>query len=105
MVLQIEFCNAQFTDSGHAEHFVVGAIIGGTTSYLVYKKTNNKFKSWLIGSGAATGAGILKELIDPMIGRKSSGEDLAFSALGGAIGATIVFPLKSKREKTVTYLF
>ena len=96
---------AQISDNGHPEHFVIGAAIGGITSYLVFKKTDDKLKSWLIGAGAATAAGLLKEAIDPLIDRKSTGEDLAFSALGGAVGACIVIPLKPKKKKEVAYLF
>ena len=35
--------NAQpiFSDKGHPEHAIVGAVIGGGISYLVYKKTIN----------------------------------------------------------------
>ncbi|MEL4454810.1 hypothetical protein [Lutimonas vermicola] len=40
--------------------------IGGVTSYFIYKKTNNKFKSWTIGTGVATVIGLAKELIDPL---------------------------------------
>ncbi len=97
--------HAQFTDSGHPEHFISGMIVGGVTSYIVYKKTGNKLKSWVIGTGAATLIGLAKELIDPAIGRKRSGADFGYSVLGGAIGASIVFPLKKKKPKEVAYLF
>lgn len=65
------------------------------------KKTNNKVKSWAIGTGAATILGLAKELIDPEI----DAADLGYTALGGAIGASIVFPLKKKKPKEVAYLF
>lgn len=96
---------AQFTDDGHPEHVVGGMVIGGVTSYLVFRKTDNKVKSWLIGTGAATALGLIKELIDPSIGRERSGEDFGYTVLGGAIGASIVIPLKKKRPKEVAYLF
>ncbi len=102
------FCvttEAQISNRGHPEHFVGGMIIGGVTSYLVYKKTNNKFKSWAIGTGAAAVIGLAKELIDPSFGRESSGADFGYTLLGGAIGASIVFPLKNKKPKEVAYLF
>ena len=92
------------SSKGHTEHFVVGAAIGAGTSYFVYKKTDNKWKSWLIGTGTATLVGLTKELIDPSIGRKRSGEDFAYTALGGAIGASIVIPLKPKK-KEIVYLY
>ncbi len=99
--------HAQFNsnNNGHAEHFIGGIIIGGVTSYLVYKKTNNKWKSWAIGTGAATIIGLAKELIDPYIGRRRDVYDIGYTALGGAIGASIVFPLKKKKDKEVAYLF
>jgi len=96
---------AQLTDNGHPEHVIGGAVIGGVTSYLVYRKTDDKFKSWLIGTGASAVVGLIKELIDPSIGRTRSGEDFGYTVLGGAIGASIVFPLKKKKPKDVAYLF
>ena len=89
-----------FSEKGHPEHVIAGALIGGVTSYLVYKKTDDKFKAWLIGFGTATAVGLLKEMIDPtfLSGVKSK-EDAYYSALGGAIGASIVFPLKKRKPK------
>lgn len=89
-----------FSEKGHPEHVIAGAIIGGVTSYLVYKKTDNKFKAWLIGFGTATAVGLLKEAIDPtfLSGVKSK-EDAYYGALGGAIGASIVIPLKKRNSK------
>ncbi len=97
--------HAQDPNKGHPEHIVAGMAIGGVTSYLVYRKTNNKFKSWAIGTGAATVIGLAKELIDPYIGHESSAQDFGYTVLGGAIGASIVFPLKKRTPKDVAYLF
>ena len=58
------------SDKGHAEHFVAGTLIGGVTSYFVFKKTNDKWKSWLIGAGTAVVVGLTKEAIDPAIGEQ-----------------------------------
>ena len=96
---------AQDTDKKHPEHFVGGMVIGGVTSYFVYKKSNNKLKSWGIGTGAAALVGIAKELIDSASGKDFSGADLGYTVLGGAIGASIVFPLKQNKPKEVAYLF
>lgn len=96
---------AQDVDRKHPEHFVGGVLIGGITSYFTYKKTNDKLKSWAIGTGAATLVGLAKELIDSASGKDFSGADLGYTALGGAIGASIVFPLKKKQPKEVAYLF
>ena len=96
---------AQDADRKHPEHFVGGLVIGGFTSYFTYKKSNNKVKSWAIGTGAAAAVGILKEVIDSASGKDFSGADLGYTVLGGAIGASIVFPLKKKQPKEVAYLF
>lgn len=96
---------AQSTDNKHPEHFIGGVLIGGFTSYFTYKKIDNKVKSWAIGTGAATAVGILKEVVDSASGKDFSGADLGYTALGGAIGASIVFPLKKKKPKEVAYLF
>ena len=89
-----------FSENGHPEHVIAGALIGGVTSYFVYKKTDNKFKAWLIGFGTATAAGLLKEMIDPtLLSGEKSKEDAYYSALGGAIGASIVIPLKKRNPK------
>ena len=93
------------SDKGHAEHFVAGTLIGGVTSYFVFKKTNDKWKSWLIGAGAAVVVGLAKEAIDPAIGRTRSAEDFGYTALGGAFGACIVIPLNKKEPNKTVYLY
>ena len=87
------------SERGYPEHFIVGAIIGGGTSYLVYKKTDHKFKSWGIGFGASVAAGLVKELVDPVIfnGTRST-RDVVYTVLGGAFGASIVFPIGRKKK-------
>ncbi len=94
--------NAQliFSDNGHPEHVIAGAIIGGGTSYLVYRKTNNKLKSWLIGAATAATLGYLKEAVDPKwFNGTRSKKDFQYSVLGGVIGASIVIPLKRRKPK------
>ena len=94
--------NAQpvISDDGHPEHLITGAIIGGGVSYLVYKKTNNKLKAWLIGAATATAIGYAKEAVDPKwFGGVKSDKDFGYSALGGVIGASIVIPLKRRKTK------
>jgi len=88
------------SDDGHPEHLIAGAIIGGTVSYFVYKKTKNKFKAWLIGTASAAAVGYLKEAVDPKwFGGVKSSKDFGYSALGGVIGASIVFTLKRRKPK------
>lgn len=88
------------SDNGHPEHVIVGAVIGGTVSYLVFRKTDNKLKAWLIGAASAVVVGYLKEAVDPKwFNGVRSDKDFAYSALGGVIGASIVIPLKKRRPK------
>ncbi len=88
-----------FSETGYPEHFAAGMIIGGVTSYLVFKKTDNKFKAWVIGAGIATGIGLLKEIVDPAFGRQRNLKDFQYTALGGFIGATIIIPLRRRQKK------
>ena len=88
------------SNDGHREHIIAGAVIGAGVSYLVYKKTDNKLKGWLIGSASATAVGYLKEAVDPkwFNGVKSK-KDFGYTVLGGVIGLNIVFPLKRRKPK------
>ncbi|MBJ2174288.1 hypothetical protein JBL43_08565 [Aureibaculum sp. A20] len=88
------------SEKGHPEHVIVGAIIGGGTSYLVYRKTNSKLKAWLIGAATASAFGYLKEVVDPKwFNGTRSKKDFQYSVLGGVIGASIVIPLKRRKPK------
>ncbi len=94
------YCQTIISDDGHPEHIIVGAAIGAGVSYLVYKKTDNKLKAWLIGAASATAIGYLKEAVDPKwFGGVKSDKDFGYSALGGVIGASIVIPLKRRKIK------
>lgn len=88
------------SDDGHPEHIIAGTVIGAGVSYLVYKKTDNKLKAWLIGAATASAVGFLKEAVDPkwFNGVKSE-KDFGYSVLGGLIGASIVIPLKRRKSK------
>lgn len=88
------------TEYGYPEHFIGGALLGGATSYLVYKKTNNKWKAWAIGLGASVLAGGIKEAVDPEIfGGSRNIKDFYYTGLGGMLGASIVFPLNRKKKR------
>jgi len=88
------------SDKGHPEHIVAGAVIGAGVSYLVYKKTDNKLKAWLIGAASAAALGYLKESVDPKwFGGVKSNKDFGYTALGGIIGAGIVITLKKRKAK------
>ena len=88
------------SDDGHPEHIIAGTVIGAGVSYLVYKKTDNKLKAWLIGAASAAAVGYLKESVDPKwFNGVKSDKDFGYSALGGVIGASIVIPLKRRKPK------
>lgn len=88
------------SDNGYPEHLIVGTIIGGGTSYLVYRKTNNKLTAWLVGTATAVTLGYLKERVDPKwFNGNRSKKDFLYTSLGGGIGASIVIPLKSRKPK------
>jgi len=89
-----------FSEKGYPEHFIAGTIIGGVTSYFVYKKTDNKFKAWVAGTLTAAAVGFLKEAIDPsLLSGVSNTTDAFYTSLGGAVGAGIVVPLKRRERK------
>lgn len=85
---------------GYPEHFIGGALLSGTISAIVYTKTNHKLKAWLIGFGASAIAGGIKEILDPsFFGGTRNIQDFNYTVLGGALGASIVIPLKGKKSK------
>lgn len=89
-----------FSEKGYPEHFIVGTLVGGVTSYFVFKKTDNKFKSWIIGTATASALGLIKEAIDPKLLSKTGNPiDALYTTLGGAFGASIVIPLKKRKAK------
>lgn len=88
------------TKYGYPEHFIGGALLSGTVSYLVYKKTENKTKAWLVGFGASLVAGGLKEAVDPEVfGGTRNVRDFYYTALGGALGASVILPLGRRKKK------
>lgn len=98
-VFQTAFSQKFEFKNGHPEHLVLGFAIGRGASYLTYKKTNNKFTSWLVGTVTSSAIGFAKEAIDPYIGRTRSKEDFVYTAIGGFIGASLVFPLRKKQVR------
>ena len=52
-----------FSEKGYPEHFIVGTLVGGVTSYFVFKKTDNKFKSWIIGTATASALGLINRML------------------------------------------
>ena len=97
-----QYINAQpiFSERGYPEHFIAGTLIGGGVSYLVFKKTDNKFKAWALGTIAAAAVGFIKEAVDPdLLSGVRSTTDAVYTSFGGAFGASIVIPLKRKKTK------
>ena len=92
------------SERGYPEHVIGGAILSGTVSYLVYKKTDCKFRAFAIGLGASIVAGAGKELLDPLIfnGTRNP-NDFWYTALGGTVGASIVFPLNKNKKTAVSF--
>ncbi len=94
------FSQPIFSERGYPEHFIAGTLIGGLTSYYVFKKTDNKFKAWAFGTLAASAVGFLKEAIDPeSLSQVRNPTDAFYTSIGGAFGASIVIPLKRKTPK------
>ena len=80
---------------GYFAHFNVGLFIGGLVSYLIFKKTGNKIKSFVFGILIATFFGVGKELIDPFLERNVDLLDLIYTVLGGVVGSLIILAIKS----------
>lgn len=95
-----------FSEKGHPEHFIAGTVVSGLTSYYVYKKTNSKLKSRIIGAASAALLGYLKEVVDPKwFNGVRSGDDFKYSAFGAILGASVVIPLKSKNTANIIKMF
>ena len=94
------------SDNGHPEHFVAGILISATTSYFIFKKTDNKLLASLVGIATASAVGLFKEYVDPIwFNGNRNLEDFKYTAFGGAIGASIVIPLKKRKPEEIAYLF
>ena len=80
----------QITFSGHFEHFIIGLLIGGLVSYLIFKKTGNKIISFIFGILITTLIGTLKEVTDPYVGGNADVFDLIYTFLGAFVGVLII---------------
>ena len=78
------------SEDGYFAHFNVGLLIGGLISYLIFKKTGNKIRSLVFGILIASFVGIVKEVIDPYVGRSLDKNDLIYTVLGGVVGSLII---------------
>ena len=85
--------------NGYPSHFVIGSLIGALIFHLVYKKPANHLKSWIVALAIVTIIGLIKEIIDPYMGRQRDKIDLVITILGGIIGAGIIVLFKKDKTK------
>jgi hypothetical protein len=91
----------QVTENGHPEHFIVGSLIGGFISFFILKRTNDVFKALFFGIGAAILIGVLKEVIDPLIGGSRDKSDIMYTVLGGVVGTGIALYSNKRARKNI----
>jgi hypothetical protein len=89
----------QISRNGYFEHSVVGLLIGGLISYLVFEKTNHKLKSIVFGMSLAFLIGLAKEYIDPLFGGNKDKFDLMYTVLGSIVGVVIFLLFESFNQK------
>ena len=91
--------NLGFGQQDKLKHFIAGAAISGATYEFTYKLTNNRKKAFWYGLGAATLAGIAKEVYD-INGTGFDNKDIAATIAGGlTINITIYAITKSKSRR------
>ena len=90
----------QVTHTGYAEHFIGGILIGAVVSWLVFKKTDMIWVSIVIGIVISSFLGLTKELIDPYLHGDRNILDLAFTILGGILGAFGFLLFRKLKVKT-----
>ena len=91
--------NLGFGQQDKVKHFVAGAAISGATYEFTYKLTNNRKKAFWYGLGAATLAGIAKEVYD-INGTGFDNKDIAATIAGGlTINITIYAITKAKSRR------
>lgn len=82
-------------------HFMLGAIVGQSTSYLVNELTDNPKKAFIISFASTLAVGLGKELYDQYIYGGFDLKDLLATSLGG-LSVTIpmsVFQVNRKNKK------
>lgn len=89
----------QITENGHPEHFIVGSLIGGFISFFILKITNDTLKALFFGIGASILVGVLKEVIDPLIGGSRDKTDILFTVLGGIAGTAFALLFHKRAAK------
>ena len=91
--------NLGFGQQDKVKHFVAGGLVSAATYEFTYKLTNNRKKAFWYGLGAATLAGIAKEVYD-INGTGFDNKDIAATIAGGlTINITIYAITKSKSRR------
>ncbi|WP_194768686.1 hypothetical protein [Tamlana sp. I1] len=94
---------AQFISNDGELHFAAGALISGATYGVVYATTKNKKKAFWYSLGAATLAGIVKEVIDSQkVNNRFDAGDALATSLGGltvSLGLQLIIKGKDKKAK------
>ena len=80
----------RFGYNGYIAHFIIGFLIGGIVSILIFNRTNSKVKSCIVGCFMATLIGFFKELIEPLIGGSRDILDFIYTVIGGLLGCYIM---------------
>jgi hypothetical protein len=80
-----------FGHNGYVAHFIVGILLSALVSIFSLNRSNNKIQSVMLGFLFATLIGLLKEIVDPYIGRHRAVIDLLFTSFGALLGSFSVF--------------
>ena len=71
-------------------HFIVGFLIVVLISYITMKRIGRYQKSIITGLLVSLFFGILKEIIDPIIGGNQDWLDILYTIAGGLLGSAIM---------------
>ena len=77
--------------NGYVAHFIIGIILSAFVSIFSLNRSNKKIQSVVHGFLFATLIGLLKEIVDPYIGRHRALIDLLFTSFGALLGSFSVF--------------
>ena len=80
-----------YGNDGHLAHLIIGMLVGAIVAIILVRNSYPRTKAFLLGLAIAAAIGLLKELIDPYIGRQRDLLDFVFTVFGGALGAAAVF--------------
>lgn len=80
-----------YGNSGHLAHLIIGMLIAALAAHFLFRSSSSRTRAFLLGLAIATVIGLLKELIDPFIGRQRDLFDFVFTVFGGMVGAATVF--------------